>query len=118
MRVMQVLPKSDVNWSRPPKTDYVFNSDMGTDDDVNLFDAGTVSTIMATIMQISRDFDKQSKPKAVVFGTKETANPARAKIYTMLAKRMAKELGGEYIEPGEIRKGMANPMMVVFPSRF
>lgn len=120
MKEMEIVPKTEVKWSRPlfgHKTDFVFEYKSGTDDDVNLFDASAVSTIMATIMQISRDFDKQSKPKAVVFGTKETANPARAKIYTMLAKRMAKELGGKFINTMEIRKGMANPMMVVFPKR-
>ena len=120
MRWMTILTADEARkqgWSRV-KTKYVFEWDQGTDDDINLFDAGTVSTVLATVMEISREFYKKSKPKAILFGTKENVNPARARIYAALAKRMAKELGGEYHVPSSARKGLANPMMVVFPQNF
>ena len=120
MRWMNIITAEEARkqgWSRV-KTKYVFEWDEGTDDDINLFDASTVSTIFATIMEISRTFFRDNKPKAIVFGTKVNVNPARARIYSSLAKRMAKELGGQYYEPSSIRKDLANPMVVMFPQNF
>lgn len=115
MRPMEIVPSSTISWGRKPKEKWSFMVDAGTEDDINIFDQRTVSTIFSTIMDISREFLRKEKPKAVIFGTKVEANPSRAKIYANLSKRLSREFDAEFRYTNQIRPGVANSMMAVFP---
>jgi nucleoside diphosphate kinase len=70
--------------------------------------------ILGAVTDIAVDFVKQKKPRGIILGTKETANPARGRIYKMLARSASKNTGGVVHEIDNPRTGMANGVMVWF----
>ena len=69
-----------------------------SDDDLNMFSAATASDIIGTVVTIAKEFEKDQKPRGIIFGSKVTANPARGRIYKMLAKRTAAAVGATLID--------------------
>jgi hypothetical protein len=93
---------------------YYWSWDAGTDDDVNQFSGADAAMILGAVTDAAKDFVRQKKPRGIILGTKVTANPARGRIYKMLARSAAREMGGEVIEVSDAREGMANGVMVWF----
>ena len=77
---------------------YVWLRTSSSDDDLNMFSAATASDIIGTVVTIAKEFEKDQKPRGIIFGSKVTANPARGRIYKMLAKRTAAAVGGTVID--------------------
>lgn len=96
---------------------YYWSWDAGTDEDINQFSGADAAMILGAVTDIAVDFVKQKKPRGIVLGTKPTANPARGRIYKMLARSAAKKTGGEYHEINEPRIGMANGVIVWFDQK-
>lgn len=63
-----------------------------------MFSAATASDIIGTVVTIAKQFEKDQKPRGIIFGSKVTANPARGRIYKMLAKRTATAVGATLID--------------------
>lgn len=93
---------------------YYWEWDAGTDDDINQFSGADAAMILGAVTDAAKDFVRQKKPRGLIFGTKETANPARGRIYKAIAKQAASKTGGKVIEVGAARDGMANGVMVWF----
>jgi hypothetical protein len=93
---------------------YYWAWDAGTDEDVNQFSGADAAMILGAVADAAKDFVKKKKPRGIILGTKETANPARGRIYKMLARSAAQEMGGEVIEVGNARDRMANGVIVWF----
>ena len=77
---------------------YVWLRTSSSDDDLNMFSAATASDIIGTVVTIAKQFEKDQKPRGIIFGSKVTANPARGRIYKMLAKRTATAVGATLID--------------------
>jgi len=97
---------------RPPSGRYFWSWGVGTDDDVNRFSAADAAMILGAVTDAAVDFVKQKKPRGIILGTKTTANPARGRIYKMLARSAAKKTGGTFHEMETSRDRMANGVMV------
>lgn len=93
---------------------YYWEWDGGTDDDVNRFSASDAAMILGAVTDAAVDFVKRKKPRGIILGTKETANPARGRIYKMLARSAAKKTGGTVHEMDNPRPLMANGVIVWF----
>jgi len=93
---------------------YYWSWDAGTDDDVNQFSGADAAMILGAVTDAAKDFVRQKKPRGIILGTKETANPARGRIYKMLARSAAREMGGEVVEVDNARERMANGVVVWF----
>lgn len=93
---------------------YYWKWDTGTDDDVNRFSAADAAMILGAVTDAAVDFVKQKKPRGIILGTKTTANPARGRIYKMLARAAAKKTGGTFHETETSRDRMANGVIVWF----
>lgn len=93
---------------------YYWHWDAGVDDDVNRFSAADAAMILGAVTDAAVDFVKQKKPRGIIFGTKTTANPARGRIYKMLARAAAKKTGGVVHEIDSPRPGMVNGGIVWF----
>ena len=93
---------------------YYWSWDEGTDEDVNQFSGADAAMILGAVTDAAKDFVKTKKPRGIILGTKETANPARGRIYKMLARSAAREMGGEVVEVGNPRERMANGVVVWF----
>jgi hypothetical protein len=77
---------------------YFWTRTSSSDDDLNMFSAATASDIIGTVVAIAKQFVKDKDPRGIIFGTKLNANPARGRIYKMLAKRTAAAIGGTLID--------------------
>jgi len=77
---------------------YGWSRTSSSDDDLNMFSAATASDIIGTVVAIAKQFVKDKDPRGIIFGTKLNANPARRRIYKMLAKRTAAAIGATLID--------------------
>ena len=77
---------------------YFWHRTSSSDDDLNMFSAALASDIIGTVVTIAKEFEKDQKPRGIIFGTKLDANPARGRIYKMLAKRTAAAVGATVID--------------------
>lgn len=93
---------------------YYWSWDAGTDEDINQFSGADAAMILGAVTDIAVDFVKQKKPRGIILGTKETANPARGRIYKMLARSAAKKTGATVHEIDSPRIGMVNGVIVWF----
>lgn len=93
---------------------YYWEWDEGTDEDVNQFSGADAAMILGAVVDAAVDFVKQKKPRGIIIGTKETANPARGRIYRMLARSAAKKTDGVVHELDSPRPRMANGAVVWF----
>lgn len=71
--------------------------DAGTDEDIGGGDRAHVNRIFGTIIVITQAFVAQKKPKGIMWGSKPGANPARAVIYSGIAKRLSGSMGAKLL---------------------
>ena len=96
---------------------FLWNWDTGTDEEVNRFSAADAAMILGAVTDAAKDFVNKKNPRGIIFGTKETANPARGRIYRMIARVTARETGGEVTEIDSPRTAMANGVVVWFDKK-
>jgi len=77
---------------------YFWSMTSSSDDDLNMFSAATASDIIGTVVAIAKQFVKDKDPRGIIFGAKLNANPARGRIYKMLAKRTAAAVGATVVD--------------------
>lgn len=88
-----------------------YDASTGTDDDEARYKGRVAINVFGSVINIARHFINEAKPMGILFGTKDTASPARSAIYS----GMARQSGAKVIDiPYRPREGMANAKMLWF----
>jgi len=93
---------------------YWHSFDIGSDEDLNWLGAGEAAAILGTVVDATKKFVDEVKPRGVLIGTKKDANPARGRIYKALARKAATAAGGKVYDLAFGRGEMAAPAIVWF----
>ena len=114
LRSMPPRPRAIGSGPRTHSRYYWHWFDIGSDEDLNWLNAGEAAAILGTVVEATKMFANNMKPRGIIIGTKSDANPARGRIYKALARKAAAAAGGKVYDLAMARGDMAAPAIVWF----